>query len=147
MKPIKSVIATMLLMLTLSCTNDSDTPLVTEPFVGSWEVIEVVKDGELQPIWNNVNLLISQQDNTGGSYQMTDTPYDSIWSRSGTWLSSDRTSTIVLDDTLMASYAYRLDTLKLTKYLPFTSIPCDDSTGPCLTVVTGQWNFVFRRSN
>ncbi|MCP4458847.1 MAG: hypothetical protein GY816_12610 [Cytophagales bacterium] len=142
----KQVFILIILMVIIGCSDENEAILKNELFVGNWITIQVTKDGALQTEWIDTNLVIEQSNESGGTYQMIYTPYDSIWSPNGSWSILEEQSTFVLDDNISAFYWIKNDTLYLTKYLPWTSIPCEPSEDePCLLVVTGQWNFIFKK--
>ena len=136
---------TALCLVAFSCSEDNEVILNPQPFVGDWVIIEVAKDNAFQPAWTSTRLIIDQNSETGGTFQMLSTPYDTIWSATGTWSTADALNTFMLNDTLRVDYSYRNDTLHLTKFLPWTSIPCTPPSGPCLTVQTGQWDFALHK--
>lgn len=115
-------------------------------FAGNWSTIEVIKDGDLQSEWANTQLIIKQESEKGGKYQMINTPYDSIWSANGNWTITTDPNTFLIDNSITVFYIQKNDTLYLTKFLPWTSIPCNLEKEPvCPTVVTGQWDFKLKR--
>ena len=140
----KQFFLAMLSIIAFGCSDEKEVTIESEPFVGNWSTIEVFKDSHLQTEWSNADLLITQENLAGGTYQMVNTPYDSIWSATGSWSALHEQPGFLLDEEIEVKYWMENDTLYLLRYLPWTSIPCVPNE-VCTLIITGQWEFKFKK--
>jgi hypothetical protein len=131
------------LLLTSVCSERD--PIEHENFVGQWTVSEVIYDGTIKPEWTGRSLVFEQTDLGGGRYSMIDTMYDSIWSAGGTWTKSTDQFELVLDDNWPVWFTCANDELTIIKLIPWTQRSTCDENGICVLIVTGQWEFRFKR--
>lgn len=128
----------------MRCGEDSDG-WPREPLGGAWMVSDVSYDGMLQDEWTGVRITFKQTSKDGGMYSMPETPYDTIWSKSGTWRKSAQPSVLILDDTLSANFQVDSEQLIMAMYLPWTKQSyCTDDV--CPAIVSGDWTFKFLRA-
>lgn len=148
MEIMKIILPHVLIMLVIGCSSTTDHEVMNtdKPFIGSWSTMIVIKDGVLQTDWSDARLIIHQEDETKGTYQMVSSPNDSIWSTTGSWSDMEDQLTIILDDEIEVMYRVKGDTLHMSKHLPSTSVPCvPTEKEPCVLGLTGQWEFIFKQ--
>ena len=115
----------------------------SDPLVGTWTMTAVSADGVAKPEWTGSHLVIQQNGEGSGTYAMTDTRYDSIWSAGGIWRKSG-SSVLIFDDSVSTGYSATAGNLTVIKILPWTGHQvCTDDI--CLPEVTGVWNFEFEQ--
>ena len=93
-----------ILSLTLfQCTSD-DVSFDKKEFQGNWVISEVIYDGVLQDEWVGAKVYFDQLNQGGGTYSLTNTPYDSIWRSDGIWSTTDKASTFLRDNDVLVEY-------------------------------------------
>ncbi len=140
---IKVAVLIFAFLTTLSCQEDTDIGK-SEELAGQWIVNEVVYDGTLQSGWEGVSLTFEYNMLRRGLYEMPDSPYDSVWTKKGTWMISDNPSVMILNDSLETNFDVNKEELIITMMLPWTA-QSTCSNGVCLPIVSGEWMFRFRR--
>ncbi len=119
MKKSTTLILFLLAFLQMSCSENEPSEVLTEPYVGTWQIRSVSNDRALQSEWSDAVLILEQTNELGGTYELPATPYDTIWNSNGTWKSVDEES-FLLNDSIVVSYLLNNDSLYLIKTLPWT---------------------------
>lgn len=127
--------------LLISCQEDLPESSPPAPFVGQWVVLNANLDAVLRPAWSGVSISFEQDSTGAGTYQVADTPIDSVWARTGKW-SINADSYFIREDSLLVDYYIRENSAFLSMFHPGYIIPCvPDSVTGCPLGFTGQWNF------
>jgi len=127
-----------------ACRDDSAGDL--QPIVGNWSVTRAICDDVDQPVWTGKTISFKQVSADSGVYEFPTTPYDSIWSKSGSWkVVSDIFLRYDYYPPISGGYQVRDNTLTITILLVQNS-PAKEYSGYSILPVAGNWRFTFKRN-
>jgi hypothetical protein len=142
-----SRLSLVLIVLLCACQRIAVAPI--SPLVGNWSPESVVCDGVPEPGWSDVVFEFKQLAKECGSFQLNDTPNDTLWQSNGNWkiLSENQ---IERNDGLNLTYAVNANKLQVAFYVPLKSKqrPCTPTpNNPCITIAYGSFVFNFSKEN
>jgi len=140
----KQIVILILFISITACVDNNETKPTHEPFIGTWITIEAHKDAIPQSEWLGIQLVFKQNDIDSGTYQVIETPIDSIWHSNGVWYKSNYPNSIILDNSVDLDFDIKNDTLWLSKFLAEPGDSCIPGV-PCPLSLNGQWLFKYRK--
>lgn len=134
-------------LISLAACRDDNT-VKRQPMAGNWVVHQAICDDVEQPSWIGKTISFKQVSADSGTYEFPNSPYDSIWNKSGNWkvVLSDAFLRYDSDPPTPADFLVTGDTLKI-RILIIQHHPTDEHIGSSfLPDISGNWLFTFQRN-
>lgn len=143
----KVILPVFLSLLVVCISACRDEAVKTLPIAGNWSISQAVCDNVDQPVWTGKMISFKQLSADSGIYEFPETPYDSVWNKSGTWkvLSDNDFLRYDVYPPLACSYRVSNNTLSIVMLLPCTSLTQNQTTNPIPPIVNDNWTFTFQK--
>ena len=143
---------TLLVVLALiTACNESDDPVINvESFEGDWRIYKAEYDEVPQSEWEGIVLTMRKTNYLGGTYELSETPYDSLWEAKGEWGWDERGNYIWLNNWFYLSGNISNNTLEIGRFLSKPIPGCDlndPNTSFCPVTISKRFKFFLTRND
>ncbi len=136
------------LFLGLFCCKQKNEITPLKPFIGTWNINEVMMDQTLQNDWVDTKLSVLQEHMNSGTYKIQPTYNDRVFPDSGSWTYITEDDIVLLNDTNYATFKVQNDKLhiKMALHNRFCETPnINNEDSVIFLPVVCQWDFKFKK--